>query len=468
MTDPRKLLATLRAWLFAQPAALARETDAAAIAAYRVAFGLMMTVSAGRFLYYGWVDELFVKPRFFFKYWALSWVPVPSATVVHGIFWALAALGIMVAAGLFYRASMAALFVLFGWVQAMDVTNYLNHYYLVALLALLMTTMPLGRTWGLDGVLFGKKRTTLPRWCTTVLRFQVAIVYVFAAMAKATPDWLLHGEPLRIWLAARTGLPIIGWLFALPGAAVLMSWAGFLYDATIWIFMLQKRTRPFAYVAVIGFHAMTRALFPIGMFPVIMVVTALVFFDPSWPRAVLARLREQRAVTQVPAATSPIRLRTPALVLLAAYALVQVAVPLRSFAYGGNVLWHEQGMRFSWRVMCREKNASVTYWIEDRETHRTFVATPAAYLTDRQLREFSTQPDLVLQLAHHVAADFRKRTGHEVSVRAEVRASLNGRPSVLLLDDARDLEQVEDGLAPNTFVRPSPEGAPPSIEPVHA
>ncbi len=444
---------------------LARETDAAALAAYRVAFGLMMTVSALRFLHYGWVDELFVKPKFFFKYWGLAWVPVPSADGVHAIFWGLAALGVLIAVGLFYRAAMATFFVLFAWVQAMDVTNYLNHYYLVALLALLMTTMPLGRTWGLDGVLFGGKRTTLPYWCTAILRFQVSVVYLFAALAKATPDWLLHAEPLRIWLAARTGLPILGPLFALPGAAYVMSWSGFLYDATIWAFLLRRRTRRFAYVAVLGFHAMTSALFPIGMFPVIMAVTALVFFEPDWPRRVLRRVRLASAVAPPPA--SSLRpLRPWALAVLAAYAALQLLVPLRAFAYGGNVLWHEQGMRFSWRVMCREKNASVTYWVEDKQTHRVWVATPKAYLTDRQFREFGAQPDLVLQLAHHVAADYRERTGHEVAVRAEVRASLNGRPAELLLDDGRDLVSVDDGIGPADFVRPSPKTPPAHVEPV--
>ena len=387
MTDAR--LKLVRAWL-------GRETDAAALAAYRVAFGLMMTVSALRFLHYGWVDELFVKPKFFFKYWGLAWVPVPSAEGVHAIFWALAGLGVLIALGLFYRAAMAVFVVLFGWVQAMDVTNYLNHYYLVALLAVLMTTMPLGRTWGLDGRIFGGARTTLPFWCTGVLRFQVAVVYLFAAIAKATPDWLLHGEPLGIWLAARTGLPVIGPLFALPGAAIVMSWSGFLYDATIWAFLLHRRTRRFAYVAVLGFHAMTSALFPIGMFPVIMAVTALVFFDPSWPRRILRR--------PPLAASAPVRpIRAWGLALLAAYVMVQVVVPLRAFAYGGNVLWHEQGMRFYWRVMVREKNASVTYLVDNPRTGRVVGVPPRLYLDGRQQRELGTQPDLGLHLAHNIA-----------------------------------------------------------------
>jgi hypothetical protein len=463
-------VSALRDRLARLSARLGEPTDAAALSAYRVAFGLMMSVSAFRFLHYGWVDELFVKPRFFFKYWGFGWVPVPGPAGVHAMFWGIFLLGLLIAAGLFYRAAMAAFFVLFAWVQLMDVTNYLNHYYLVSLLGGLMALMPLGRAHSLDALLFPKTRVTHhPFWCTAVLRFQVAVLYFFAAIAKATPDWLLHAQPLSIWLAARTGLPVLGPFFSHPWTPWVMSWSGFLYDLTIWALLLWGRTRRFAYVAVLGFHAMTSALFPIGMFPVIMVVTALVFFDPSWPRAVLARLRREAfAAPRVEGARAFGPMPRWAMALAAAYCAAQIAWPLRTYLYGGNVLWHEQGMRWSWRVMCREKNASVTYWVTDRETGRTWAVEPAQYLTDRQYREFGAQPDLILQLGHHVGRDYEARTGHRVAVRVEALVSLNGRPAQLMVDRNVDLMDLEDGLAPAWWILPEPSGPPARIRPIHA
>ena len=38
----------------------------------------------------------------------------------------------------------------FTWVELIDVTNYLNHYYLVTLLGLLVLALPLGRAGSLD------------------------------------------------------------------------------------------------------------------------------------------------------------------------------------------------------------------------------------------------------------------------------------------------------------------------------
>src|SRR5690606_21406904 len=118
-------------------------------------------------------------------------------------------------------------------------------------------------------------------------RFQVGIVYFFAGLAKAHSDWLLHAQPLRIWLGANVDLPVVGPLFTLELIPLLFSWFGFLFDTTIVGFLLWRRTRLWAYGVVIAFHVVTRVLFPIGMFPVIMVGAALVFFSPSWPRQFL-------------------------------------------------------------------------------------------------------------------------------------------------------------------------------------
>src|SRR5690606_8023233 len=95
-------------------------------------------------------------------------------------------------------------------------------------------------------------------------------------------------------------LPVLGPLFTLPGVPLAMSWAGFLFDATIVVWLSWKRTRPYAYAVVLGFHALTRALFDIGMFPVIMSISALVFFSPAWPRAIV------RARPAVEAGTRPL------------------------------------------------------------------------------------------------------------------------------------------------------------------
>jgi vitamin K-dependent gamma-carboxylase len=449
---------------------LLRPTDAAALAAFRFCFGLLGFVSAIRFMAYGWVDQLFTEPRFFLQYWGFDWIVPLSSRGMHALFGALAVASVCIAIGLFYRAAIAFYLVAFTYVQLIDVTNYLNHYYLVSLLAFLMCFMPLHRAYSVDALLFPKQKSlALPAWCTYLLRFQVGMVYFFAGLAKVNSDWLLHAQPLNLWLSSRTYLPVVGSLLGERWVAYAMSWAGCLFDLSVVFFLLVPRTRLVAYAVVIAFHVATKALFPIGMFPAIMVVSALVFFSPSWPRKLLAIVGRKVPAPEVPAASAAQRFSGGARVFAAlaiGYCAFQAVWPLRTHLYGGNVLWHEQGMRFSWRVMLREKNGSVTYMVTDPRTGRTREVNPRQYLNTRQQRDYSTQPDLILHVAHWIARDFEAREGVRPVVRVHALVSLNGRPNQMLIDPNVDLARIEDGLAKASWIMPEPVDPPIHLEAV--
>ncbi len=442
-----------------------RPVDIASLAAFRILFGVLMFVGLTRFALSGWIDRLYVRPTFFFEYFHAVEVWPPWGLYLH--FGALAVLALMIAVGLFYRFASVAFFIGFTYVQLMDVTNYLNHYYLVVLLAGIIALLPLNAAWSLDVRRRPElARVSVPGWMIDLLRFQVAVVYINAALAKAGPDWLLHGQPLAIWLAARAGTPIFGPLFAEPWAPLAFSWAGFLYDLTIVGWLSWRRSRPLAYVTVVVFHVLTRVLFDIGMFPFIMMVATTLFFDPSWPR----RFLRKRPIVEHVWAAEP---RRWVAVALACWLAIQVAVPLRTHFYGGNVLWHEQGMRWSWRVMVREKNGSITYHVTVPSRSvagatETYQVSPHDYLEWRQVNEMSSQPDLILQLAKHIASDFERRGFGHAQVRVDAWVSLNGRAPALMIDPNVDLTQVPDSVLPADWILPAPEGPPIRIRPVVA
>ncbi len=452
------------------------------LVAFRVLFGAMALTSAIRFELNGWVERFYGEPRLFFHYYGLEAIQPLSVAGMHALFAVMIVSALAILVGLAYRFATVAYFLAFTYVELSDVTNYLNHYYLQSLLALVLCFLPLHRAGSVDARLSPKLRvSSFPAWMTWLLRAQLAVVYFYAAIAKATPDWLLHAQPLQIWLRARTDTPLIGWLFDVEGVPLLMSWAGFLYDLTIWAFLLNRRTRRFAYAVVLAFHTMTKLLFPIGMFPVIMTTATLVFFDYDWPAQLLASLRARLArlrggpsaqvLASGEAAAQPAAARAPALawprlamLVAGAWIALHVVLPLRTFAYGGNVLWHEQGMRFSWRVMAREKNARITYRVRSAERPRERQISPSRYLTSVQEREMSAQPDLILQLAHHIRDELERRGETRVEVRVDALCSLNGRRMAPLVDPSVDLARVEDGLANAPWILPEPTDPPPSFE----
>jgi vitamin K-dependent gamma-carboxylase len=456
-----------RRWLARLTEALGEPTDGAFLGVFRAAIGLVLTISFVRFLALGWVDELLVQPRMLFTFWGFGFVrPLPSGAL-HALFGALVVLAACFTLGLFFRATAALLLLGFVYIQLLDVTNYLNHYVLLGLLVGWLAFTPAGRIWSLDGWRRSgrcREPAVVPRWTLWILRVQVGAVYFHAGLAKLDTDWLLHGQPLGLWLASRWELPLVGPMLRLPGAALGMSWAGFLFDTTIPLWLSWARTRPLAYAAVVVFHVMTSALFPIGLFPLIMMVAAVVFFPPERFRAVLDRLRERgRGEPVAPAVQMSSRALPPwSALLFVGFVAIQALLPLRSWLYGGNVRWHEQGMRFAWKVMVREKNGSVTYRVTEPLTGKIREVPPRAYLTPRQERDFSTQPDLILQLAHRIADDYT-RDGRRPEVHVDAIASLNGRPAARLIDPSVDLAKVADGLGKASWILSAPEGPPPRL-----
>src|SRR6185295_6632258 len=340
----------------------------------------------------------------------------------------LAVLAAAIAIGAYHRAVTLVFVVGFAYTQLIDVTNYLNHHYLVVLLGVQLAMLPANAAWSIDARRRpALRRSTVPAWMVWLLRFQVGVVYVFAGLAKAKLDWLGHGQPLNLWLTARTETPVIGALFARPWAALAMAWGGFLFDSTIVVWLSWRRTRLVAYGALIVFHCLTGALFNIGLFPFIMTSSALIWFSPSWPRRLLGRLL---AAAPADASVSPsTRPRAPAgavRAIIAIHVAVQLALPLRHLAYPGDVLWNEDGMRFAWHVLIREKHGKVTFVAVFADGKRLEVP-PRHYLTARQDREMAGQPDLILQLAQAIGRDLERRGYRGFELHAATSVSLNGR-----------------------------------------
>jgi hypothetical protein len=441
-------------------AALSSPVDVAGLAAFRVLFGLVLFAGIIRFMASGWIEKIYVEPRFFFSYWGFEWVRPWPAEWMYVHYGVLAALALCIAIGFCYRASAALFFIGFTYTQLIDVTNYLNHHVLVSLIALLFVFLPLDAKWSVDAWRKPSlRRETVPAWMLWLLRAQIAAVYIHAGLAKATADWLLGAQPLNIWLTARTHTPIIGpWLDEL-WVAYAASWASFLYDTTIVFWLSWRRSRPFAFAMVLAFHGLTHLWFNIGIFPFIMTVCATIFFAPSWPRR-FVRGAKSATIAVEPQAKKPSR---PAMALIGAYVAFQALFPLRHFLYEGDVLWNEEGMRFAWKVMVREKHGSTTFYVKLRDGREVQVP-PRRYLNARQEREMAAQPDLILQLAHRIARDFEEQGYGRVEVRAESLVSLNGRRARPMIDPTRDLASVEDGLAKKDWILPGPTEPPKQLE----
>ena len=417
-----------------------KESNPYPLAVYRIGFGLLVMFSIIRFWYNGWIESLYLEPGFHFSFLGFSWVK-PLGIYTYFIFIICFTSALFVMLGYKYRTAIITLFLSFTYIELMDKTTYLNHYYLVSLLSFLMIFLPCASYFALDS----KNKTKVPKWTIDSLKLMLLIVYLYAGLAKINSDWLINAQPLKIWLKTKYTIPIIGeTLLQNNYTYYLFSWGGMLYDIFIPFLLLYRRTRFFAFIMVIIFHVLTRILFPaIGMFPVIMIFSCIIFFDNSTHKKILDLLRRifnrDNGLKEVftPYIHKYNRKLIP--LFISVFFLWQVLIPLRSISYPGELFWTEQGYRFSWRVMLIEKAGYTTFKIVDNSSGNSELVDNSLYLTKFQEKQMSFQPDMIIEYAHYLGDTYKKKGFKDVSVYAESYVTLNGRPSQRFIDPEVDL-----------------------------
>ncbi|WP_238750120.1 HTTM domain-containing protein [Neolewinella maritima] len=403
---------------------------------FRTGFGLMMLLSIIRFWAYGWIDKLYLQPDFHFSYRYFEWVQ-PLGVYTYGLFAVAAVAACCITVGYRYRLAMVVFFLSFTYIELMDKTTYLNHYYFISSLSLLLCFIPIPAGWA------AARGCKIDPLYGNVLRLFVAVVYFYAGLAKLNSDWLLQAQPLAIWLPAKYSIPLLGDLLQQRWVHYGFAWGGAAYDLAIPFLLYWRRTRTMAFALVVVFHVLTRVLFPIGMFPYIMIVSALIFFGPEMHDRILAVLSRIR-LPSMPSITSisgrDTRWRHVAITILL---LVHLLLPLRYLLYDQELFWTETGYRFSWRVMLMEKAGLATFTVRDAQSDRRAVVDNRQYLTAFQEKQMATQPDFVLQYAHFLAERYRAEGFLEPAVYVDSYVALNGRLSQRYVNPEVDLAAID-------------------------
>ena len=132
-----------------------KKADPSPLAVFRIGFGIMMAISIIRFWSYGWIELLYLNPEFHFKYFGFEWVKV-YGNITYLIFLLCLISAIFVALGYRYKLSIVTFFLTFTYIELIDKTTYLNHYYFISSLSFLMCFLPAGKYFSLDNY-FSKK-----------------------------------------------------------------------------------------------------------------------------------------------------------------------------------------------------------------------------------------------------------------------------------------------------------------------
>jgi hypothetical protein len=430
----------------------------APLAVFRVLFGLLMMYTTARFVLQGWVEKYYVESQFHFKYYGFEFVESLGeyTYVLYGLAF-VAALGITL--GYKYRLSAILFFLSFSYCELIDKTYYLNHYYFVSIVSFLMILLPAQAYFSIDAkqnksIAF----TKIPRYNIFIIQFMLSIVYFYAGLAKVNSEWLLNAMPLKIWLPSRYDLPILGDLFQQEWMHYVMSWSGMLYDLSIPFLLFYKRTRVFAFILVVVFHIMTRVLFPIGIFPYVMICSTLIFFSFDFHEKIIAFLRK---IFNIKCKQSPSVLNWKPSIknkILAGFFIFffsfQLVFPFRYLLYPEELFWTEEGYRFSWRVMLMEKGGYVQFKVVDPETGNWFYVEDSKFLTPYQQKQMRIQADFILEFAHFLEDYYKQKGIEEPEIYVDSFIALNGRLSKRYIDPEVDLTKIEDSWKHKNWILP--------------
>ncbi len=433
-------------------------TDAQPLSVFRIFFGLMMFISIIRFWSKGWIKTLYLEPKFHFSYYGFDWVkPLGEFTYILFIICGLSAL--FVSIGFKYRFSIITFFLSFTYIELMDKTTYLNHYYFISILSFLMIFLPADKFFSVDNLKRKNYFAKIPKWTIDCIKILISIVYIYAGLAKINSDWLLKAMPLKIWLPSKYDIPIIGdYLLQQEWVHYLMSWSGMIYDLSIPFLLLYKKTRVFAFILVIIFHLFTAVLFPIGMFPYIMIVASLIFFDSKFHNKIIHLIKltlsplKKYNIEKVEKFKYFNSKLITSIVMI--FLIIQIIFPFRFVLYPGNLFWNEEGYRFSWRVMLMEKMGYTTFKIVDGVSNKYFYVDNKDFLTPFQEKQMSFQPDFIIEYAHFLGNHFTLQGHKNIEVYADSFVALNGRRSKRFIDPNINLMKEKRSLKHYSWIIP--------------
>ena len=432
---------------------LFESSDIAILVYFRIIFGAIMLWEVFRYFDHDWIYDYWIEPTFHFTYYGFDWIkPLPGdAMYLHFIVMGILSVFIMV--GFKYRVSTILFFIAFSYMFLVEQSRYLNHFYLISLISFVMIFVPAHRALSFDSWWNKKLKTNfVPAWSLWLLRIQIGVAYFFGGIAKINEDWL-SAKPLDSWLIDRADtFPILGVFFTEQWFAYFFAYSGLFIDLLAVPFLLWRRSRIFAYGILVAFHLLNFQLFSIGIFPWFMIFATLMFFDPSWPRVIKKFKISKKPKKEILYLSKNQKI---ILSLFLIFVIFQIAMPLRHYAYPGNVSWTEEGHNFSWHMKLRDKDTShIEFWATDPKTGEEWLIDPEDELTDRQASKMSTRPDMILQYSHHLAEDFRDDGYQDIEIRADVISSLNGREEQMLVDPDVNLAKEPITILPKSWIIP--------------
>lgn len=431
---------------------LEQPIDIAPLVYARIILGVLIGIefSGGLFTQYA---RTLINTKFHFSYLLTPFIePWAIPELMYGHFVLNFILGLLFASGFYYRWVTPIFLISGASLFLMEMSLYINHFYLYSLMLLLFWFLPANRAFSFDAMRNPEiKVSEVPAWTVYILLFQLGVVYTYAGIAKINADWL-QAQPVQLWLSRKADYPLVGGILASKLHAYLVAYGGIIFDLFIVPFMLFKSTRKIAFIICCFFHISNVVTFGVGTFPWFSIAATALFFPAK-------SFRKWKLKEKLP----PLGFKTFdygnkkkfIYAFLGLFIMLQLLLPLRHHLYPGNASWREEAHFFAWRMMLRTKQGKITFTVKDSDTEKEEKVNLKEYLNYRQISKMAGNPDMILQFAHFLKQDYATQKGFKSPVvTAKNQVSMNGRASQEMIQSDVDLAKERRGLKPYNWILP--------------
>ena len=186
-----------------------------------------------------------------------------------------------------------------------------------------------------------------------------------------------------------------------------------------------------------------------------MITSTLIFLSPKFHNKIIGKFRQmfnhkKKIVKNDVLLNGNIFTKSTLVILL----ILQLLIPLRHHLYNGELLWTEQGYKFSWRVMLVEKKGNISFTVIDEKSDKRKVINNEDYLTPFQEKQMSFQPEMILQFAHYLKSEFIKNGYVKPNITVDSYVNLNGRLSRRFIKKDVNLLQYKDSFKHKDWIIP--------------
>jgi len=407
---------------------------------FRIAFGFVLFLQAGYFYSIDFIQKDVIDPVMHFSYPGLSFIQVVSPLLMNAILVGLFISSIAIMVGYIPRLFSFIYLLLFSYLFFLDKGYYNNHYYLICLLLLLLSFINTNTNLSIKP----KSAQVNYKWEEYLLLFQFSIVFIYAGLNKINQYWLFSREPVHHILEAKALSTGNLWWNSVY-IELVMVWGGVFFDLLIVPLLLWKRTRIIGLLLFLFFNMFNTIVFyeigEIGIFPVLMLSSLILFFPTKSIKDALFRFFSYRAIDAWKEA-APYRFSSIGKLAFLFYLLFQLLFPLRHHVFEGNVDYTGEGQRFAWRMKSVYKDFHITYVLKDKESGIEALLDPRSVLTVKQYTNLGYYPELIIPVAANLREAAIEKGVEDPQIFVDYQVSFMDLPMQYIVDPKMELKRL--------------------------